>query len=344
MSEDDSIRAQGDERAASRRFRFKRQHDSDTIEQDSMPRKSDERRRHHHRRRHHQRKHKRRRLSDERGDSHAYANTTSSLPPDAAFRESLFDALGDDEGAEFWQGVYGQPIHNFSRTYADAETGELETMDDEQYAQYVRRKMWEKSAEGLHAAREERRRERKEEEDRRQKYQSQKSPHKSKTGAGDHFVFDSEIEASLRRGQDRKDKKRWQTVWQDYTQRWKELQQIYESRRGSSTDDGEQIFLRNKIAWPVISGNREDLDPDAIEAFFRKVCDIQQINEHDHMASMTTVLKAERVKWHPDKIQQRFGFMEIEQGTMEGVTAIFQVLDRMWTELRTTNSCPKQHV
>ncbi|KAK5097265.1 hypothetical protein LTR70_003728 [Exophiala xenobiotica] len=257
---------------------------------------------------------------------------------DAAFRESLFDALGDDEGADFWQGVYGQPIHNYSRTYADAETGELETMDDKQYAQYVRRKMWEKSAEGLQAAREERRRERKEEESRRRREQhNEKQKPRKMSHTLDDPIFDFEIEASLRRGQDRKDKRRWQAIWQDYTERWKELQQIYESRKGPSADDGEQIFLRNKIAWPVESGKRKDVEADAIEAFFRKVSDIQQ-TEHDHAMPLSSVIKVERLKWHPDKIQQRFGFMQVESGTMDGVTAVFQVLDRMWTELRTSHT------
>ncbi|KAK5956906.1 hypothetical protein OHC33_002395 [Knufia fluminis] len=209
-------------------------------------------------------------------------------------------------------------------------------MDDEQYAQYVRRKMWEKSAEGLQAAREARKRERKEEENRRREQRSEKRKPQERSQTPNDFVFDFEIEASLRRGQDRKDKKRWQTIWQEYLQRWKELQQIYETRKGSSADDGEQIFLRNKIAWPVESGKRKDVDPDTVEAFFRRVCDVQQIDEHDNATAMTTTIKAERVKWHPDKIQQRFGFMQIDQGTMEGVTAVFQVLDRMWTKLRTS--------
>ena len=332
-SDEGSMRAPSDEYGVPCVFRFKRKHDSGPVEEGPSTRKSNEQRHHH---RHHHRKHKRRRISDEQSPPSVRANTTSSLPPDAAFRESLFDALADDEGAEFWQSVYGQPIHNYSRTYADAETGELEIMDDEQYAQYVRRKMWEKSAEGLLASREARQREIKEETNRRREQRSEKRKPQEKSQTGNDFVFDFEIEASLRRGQDRKDKKRWQTIWQSYMQRWNELQQIYESRKGSSADDGEQIFLRNKIAWPVESGKRKDVDPDAVEAFFQKVCDVQQVDEHNNTTSIATIVKAERVKWHPDKIQQKFGFMQIEQGTMEGVTAVFQVLDRMWTILRTS--------
>ncbi|CAI4217990.1 unnamed protein product [Parascedosporium putredinis] len=65
------------------------------------------------------------------------------LDPEAAFRESLFDAMADDEGAAYWEGVYGQPIHVYSNE-RDGPQGELERMTDDEYAAYVRQKMWEK--------------------------------------------------------------------------------------------------------------------------------------------------------------------------------------------------------
>ncbi|KAJ8120335.1 hypothetical protein ONZ43_g2935 [Nemania bipapillata] len=72
------------------------------------------------------------------------------LDPDAAFRESLFDAMADDEGAAYWEGVYGQPIHTYSREERRVgPEGELERMDDDEYAAFVRQKMWEKTHQGL---------------------------------------------------------------------------------------------------------------------------------------------------------------------------------------------------
>ena len=43
------------------------------------------------------------------------ASWNQAKDPEAAFRESLFDAMADDEGAAFWEGVYGQPIHVYER-------------------------------------------------------------------------------------------------------------------------------------------------------------------------------------------------------------------------------------
>ena len=63
----------------------------------------------------------------------------------SSFRESLFDALADDEGAAFWQGVYGQPIHTYAPYRENPEEGELERMTDEEYVAHVRAQMWHKS-------------------------------------------------------------------------------------------------------------------------------------------------------------------------------------------------------
>lgn len=301
----------------STKFRFKRDREYDTYTSEHT----------HKHRRHHHRKHKRRRMSNE---PRTFQGGSSSLPPDVAFRESLFDALGDDEGAEFWQGVYGQPIHTYSRTYEDAETGELDEMDDEQYAQYVRRRMWEKSAEGIEAAREAKRQQRRQEEETRREERSSRRAHREEPEepAYNNFTFDFELEASLRRGEKRKEKKKWQELWRVYLEKWKDLEGISEAHKNQSADDTEQVYLRNKIAWPVESGKRKDVLPDEIEKFVANTLAILQDGTD------STRLKLERVRWHPDKIQQRYGFMNIEDGTMQGVTSVFQVLDRMWNEMR----------
>ncbi|KAK5079261.1 hypothetical protein LTR64_002317 [Lithohypha guttulata] len=307
---------------SSRPFRFKKRRDRDEREEPVDVSVESERRRHRHRRHHHSR-HKRRKLSNED------ISFQPKLPPADAFRESLFDALADDEGADFWQGVYGQPIHQYPRTFADAESGEVETMDDEQ-------KMWEKSAEGIQAAKEVKRREKREEEQQQRQRREQSRVGLETGPPHNNFApFDFEIEASLKRGQQRKEKKRWQHIWQDYLNRWKILQDLHESSRTSSADDIEQIFLRNKIAWPVESGKRKDLSSDEIEKFFHQVAEVAHADDASHTLSISSILKAERIRWHPDKVQQRYGFMNVDQSTLEGVTAVFQVLDRLWNERRT---------
>jgi hypothetical protein len=145
-------------------------------------------------------------------------------------------------------------------------------------------------------------------------------------------VFDFEIEASLRRGQRRKDQKRWRELWKDYLERWKELQTL--ANDANRPADMENLFLRNKIAWPVESGKRKDLKPEEIEDFIRKGTEKSQAGHESSRDALAAALKVERVRWHPDKMQQRYGFMEIDETTMRGVTATFQVFDNIWHELQ----------
>jgi hypothetical protein len=297
----------------------------------SVPAPGHERKRRH-RRRHHSSHHRsKRRRTEDNPSAHPLPRhgEAETLDPDRAFQESLFDALGDDEGADFWQGVYGQPIHTYPNTYKDEATGEVEHMDDEQYATYVRRRMWEKSREGVEAAREERRQEKRREEERRKEEQSKRPPPQP---AYNNFAFDFEVDASLSRGRFRKDKKRWQDLWANYIQKSNELKDLAEKHDPAQAP--ENLFLRNKIAWPVESGQCKDISAEEIERFLSKCVSASEMGDDDQQISLAAVLKKERVRWHPDKMQQRYGFMQIDESTMQGITATFQVLDRMWNELK----------
>ncbi|KAJ4192245.1 hypothetical protein NW755_004373 [Fusarium falciforme] len=217
------------------------------------------------------------------------------LDPEVAFRESLFDAMADDEGAAYWEGVYGQPIHVYSNERV-GPTGYLEQMTEEEYAAHVRQKMWEKTHAGLleERARREEARKRKAEEDRlAQKLQE-------------------DMERSLRRGEERRQRRRWVTLWEDYISAW-------------SAWDGSRATL----AWPVESGRREDVDEAAVRKFLVNGLNPQEIGEKAFVAQ----LKDERVRWHPDKIQQKLGG-QVDEDTMKGVTAVFQIIDRLWADSR----------
>ena len=48
--------------------------------------------------------------------------------------------------------------------------------------------------------------------------------------------------------------------------------------------------------------------------------------DDDKGPSQLQALKVERVRWHPDKVQQRFGGT-VDEGTMKVVTGVFQVVD-----------------
>lgn len=252
---------------------------------------SDSERSHRHHRRHH--RHQRR---PHRSPTPPNPYEEPPLDPEAAFRESLFDAMADDEGADYWAAVYGQPVHVYP-TERVGPQGELERMTDEEYAAYVRQKMWEKTHAGLleeRARREEARKRKKEEETRQRRVQR-------------------EVEESLRRGEERKDRRRWADRWAEY-------------ERGWTSWDGTPAAL----AWPVESGRREDISGEAVRAFLVHGLRLDEAGEK----AFVSRLKDERVRWHPDKIQQRAAGGTVDEETMRDVTAIFQFIDRLWGEMR----------
>ncbi|KAK3313836.1 hypothetical protein B0H66DRAFT_643313 [Apodospora peruviana] len=225
------------------------------------------------------------------------------LDPETAFRESLFDAMADDEGAAYWEGVYGQPIHVYSAEKPTAG-GKLERMTDDEYAAHVRQKMWEKTHAGL--LEERARRQRQAEEDNR------------KTEEGRQIA--AEMERSLRRGEQRRKRRVWKELWDDYVKAW-------------AGWEGETM----DIPWPVSVGDgveasgeeRGKVMAEMVKAFFVNGLRLEEISEKEFAAR----LKEERVRWHPDKMQQRLGG-KVEEGVMRDVTAIFQAIDALWNDTR----------
>ncbi|OOQ88120.1 hypothetical protein PEBR_13923 [Penicillium brasilianum] len=239
------------------------------------------------------------------------------LSPSAAFRESLFDALGDDEGAAYWETVYGQPIHNYAvPEVPKGPDGELEQMSDEEYAAYVRSRMWERTREGMLEEQERLRAERQKAK-RREKVSGEKER--------ERWAFERAMEESLRRGADRKRRKNWDAVWKEYLARWEEIGRVVEKGVAQTEPEaGESPRLRNLLFWPVESGKRRDVSPESVEEFMR----------HAPTEDLLATLKVERVRWHPDKIQQRYSALGIEEEVMRSVTEVFQIVDRMWSEER----------
>lgn len=232
------------------------------------------------------------------------------LDPETAFRESLFDALADDEGAAFWEGVYGQPIHSYPRPTTDdgTATGELEGMTDEEYVAYVRVKMWEKTHQ--HVVEE---RARREEEGARRKKREEEGRR-----------WEEGVEEALRRGEERRRGKRWKEAWEGYVRGWEAMVQ------GGWDTGREAMALRKRIPWPVLSGRWEDVEKDEVERFFGHAEQYAGMGE----GCLGRLLKVERVRWHPDKMQQRAGKEGVDGETMKMITAVFQVIDRMWSEAK----------
>jgi hypothetical protein len=248
-----------------------------------------------------------------RSRRHRHKRRRSATPPnpyerpaldeETAFRESLFDAMADDEGAAYWESVYGQPLSGYSNERI-GPTGELEQMTDEEYAAYVRQKMWEKTHQGMLEERARRA------EDKKRRIEEQKEWEKEERKKK---KLREEMEKTLQRGEERRRQKLSAQRWQDYVQAWKSWDTSVE-----------------RIPWPTQSGQRKDIGEYAIRDFL-----VQSLSPDDESGnnSFTARLKEERVRWHPDKMQQKLGG-QVDDTVMRDITAIFQVIDKLWADTR----------
>lgn len=306
------------DRPRTTKFRFKSQRSRSPVSHSHHD--SKRRSRHHHH--HHHHRSKRRKLSPD-PDLDPFA--PRSLSPETAFRESLFDALADDEGADFWEGVYGQPIHAYprpnasSRTSANADNGgeTLEAMTDEEYVSYVRAKMWEKSHQHIIEERAKR------EEERARKKKRDEEARRWEEG----------IEEALRRGEERPRGKPWKRAWERYLQAWEDFV-LRMQEPNSDGNDSDRRSLRKHIPWPVLSARMDDVNKGDVESFFKHAP--KEAGEETDAAQQLAVLKLERFRWHPDKMQQRAGSGKIDEKTMQVVTAVFQVIDGMWAQAKSS--------
>ncbi|KAF3195715.1 hypothetical protein TWF225_000107 [Orbilia oligospora] len=238
-------------------------------------------------------------------------NSFKYKDPEAAFRESLFEAMADDEGASYWEGVYGQPIHLYERPKVENEKGELEMMTDEEYAEYVRRRMYEKTDEFLEKERKrikkERERERKREEEDRAEWQRRER---------ERLLLEKERRS-------RKNIEKIKKAWAIYTGIWDDITKRERPKSG-----------RIEVPWPVESGRRRDISKEAIEDFFKSAPKASSGANGSESKSYADILRLERVRWHPDKALQRWGREAISDDILQGITAVFQIIDSLWTEER----------
>ncbi|KAH8805572.1 hypothetical protein F5884DRAFT_679422 [Xylogone sp. PMI_703] len=270
-----------------------------------------------HRHRHHHRRKRRKYDSPEPPDNPSQyddthlpnASSSQFLDPEAAFRESLFDAMADDEGAQYWEGVYGQPIHIYPNTKTSSK-GELERMTDDEYAAYVRAKMYEKTHQHLIEEKAKRAAAKKERD------RLSREGRKEEEEAAE---FRKKVEESLRRGQERKSRKAWSDIWDSYLRKWSTL-----------TDGALKKVTVRSIPWPVESGDYRDVNALELKRFFLYAPSSGQPTE----TQLGKVLKLERVRWHPDKIQQKLGGQDVEESVIRQVTAVFQTIDQLWSEVR----------
>jgi len=184
-------------------------------------------------------------------------------------------------------------------------------MTDDEYVAHVRARMWEKSHEHIV------------EERARRAQEAQRRKEREKAGA----EFHARVEASLRRGEERRREKGWLAAWEGYERAWAQVK----GEAGGTT----MVQLREAGIWPVKSGRVDDVEREAVEDFFRHAPGVVGRSDGDVEDGLRAILKAERVRWHPDKMQQRYGGGEkADAETMRRVTAVFQWVDALWGTLK----------
>ncbi|EMC98623.1 hypothetical protein BAUCODRAFT_30893 [Baudoinia panamericana UAMH 10762] len=255
----------------------------------------------------------------------------------AAFRDSLFDALANDEGAQYWESVYSQPIHVYPRPAVTTPQGQLEQMNDEEYAAYVKTKMWERKHPEIMLERERSERQRREEEEertrRREEFIRRKEQaaweraarrgtrrgHGSEEGEGE-YAFAGEANMNL--DTQALPASEYSKAWSRYLAAWDRLKlELLDERNASQTSTQSPS---KRIPWPVLDSKpvlRANIEDFILHA------------PVDAGRTRLQILKAERVRWHPDKIQQRFAGA-VDEGTMKLVTGVFQVVDTVFEEER----------
>ena len=269
---------------------------------------------------------------------------TRDVVPDStvAFRDSLFDALADDEGAAYWESVYDQPIHVYPRPWVETPQGRLEQMSDDEYVAYVQTKMWEKKNPDLVLERERKEQQKQKEEEeknrRRQEYvrrkeraaweRAQNEGAKRHTGEDDdtyEYTFDmGDRGDDATKGFNEK-RNAYRTAWTEYLATWDQLKHELLAMRSSTTANEDVKYSSRQLPWPVLSP--APVNKQNIEDFMRHT------DFRDDGRTRLQLLKAERVRWHPDKVQQRFSG-RIDKDTVKKVTAVFQVVDDLVEEER----------
>ena len=233
----------------------------------------------------------------------------------------------------------------------------MHMMDDEKYVSYVRRKMWEKSHGYIfeeRARREEGRKRRKEEEERRERKRRRRREEDEEIGEDSG----NDPTAQLHDPFPRKEVIREEDTkaWERYQSKWEKLltttspshdanhqKKPNDRNTTSPAPDPNRPYshtpkpIRNLIPWPTSSRTYNSLSPSAIESFFRENAPLSTASDKeikDDGGLLRKVMKVERVRWHPDKMQQRLGQrLRMDEETLRGVTMVFQVVDGLYQRL-----------
>ncbi|KAL1723680.1 hypothetical protein EV715DRAFT_245148 [Schizophyllum commune] len=289
------------------------------------------------------------------GPSHYYYRASKADPDmlraemeEQAFREKMFDALGDEERLDGIEAQFNDYAHVPNRWGGGATTRErvyydedsfLHTdpqhLDEEEYAEWVRLGMYRRT----HAA------EYAEQERQKAAKAARKAEERARRKETRRLEKAAEEERRLRRAH--KDAMRFAEARERYDERWKEL------LAEQSTDAALLTFA--DIPWPVLTAHRhhgkDDKDPrlsvddltlDSISAFLlpaSKPSKAENTNadalEEARKKERKERLRASYLRFHPDKFEGRLMkrvHPDHQEGVKEAVGAVVRALNTLMSE------------
>lgn len=240
-----------------------------------------------------------------------------------AFREKLFDAMEIDFGQDTAYTHFNSYAHIPSRWRKRSPTGLDETdgppdpnsMSDEQYAEYIREGMWEKT----HKAEAEERQKRKE--------RAQERREKEKRLREESKRLEAEAIEKRRRKREEKDKRKLRDTWMAYESRWLTLQ----NAAASSTIVPDSLDF-GFFPWPTHPPPHtiDALTKDSISAFV-----LSDLHSGDKTNKQR--LRDALLLYHPDRFESKYmAFVREQDRAMvkEGVGRVIRALNALTEEGR----------
>lgn len=258
---------------------------------------------------------------------HGSCNDDNGFDPDAFFREALFSSIKDPAAAKHWEEVYGQPLHIYPRTQI-SQTGKTVVLDDDAYAEFVKEEMWKNTSENLERQRSKASQERVWREERHRLQEKLREYRKARLRKQGMLEEDQTmvVEEGQTEEVDQPKVNAWELAWDRYQKGWAALLANAGTVHNVDKDRDPHEHAHALIPWPVLSGRFDDVAKESVEEFFQ--------NAPPANIKLLTLLKTDRVRWHPDKMQQQFGARKLDGETLRHVTAVFQIIDRMYSDLK----------
>ncbi|OJJ96292.1 hypothetical protein ASPACDRAFT_47063 [Aspergillus aculeatus ATCC 16872] len=109
--------------------------------------------------------------------------------------------------------------------------------------------------------------------------------------------------------------------------RWKEYNSAWEELKNSTVASRRSMDPRTSIPWPTEAGSFRscrDVAQSDIEAFLHYGASMNARSQ------LLSILKVERLRWHPDKLQHLF-CARVDETTINKVTEISQIVNQLYT-------------